>query len=125
MLIVDTLLSAIVGRGRRLHAELARGRSGHLAEELVRPLAQARLGGAVGNKRDVGLRVGSLSKVGERVLVEVVLRGGRKRGVDRRAKTVMECKGVGGIQSDGAGVRGELGLVDLNYPLDILLELVG
>lgn len=37
----------------------------------------------------------------------------------------MEGNGVSGIEGDGSGVRGDLGLVDLNYPLDILLELVG
>lgn len=37
----------------------------------------------------------------------------------------MEGNGVGGVEGDGSGVRSELGLVDRDYPADILLELVG
>lgn len=122
---VNALLATVVGGGRRLHAKLAGGGSGDVAEESVGPLAEARLGGAVGNNSDVGLRVGTLGELGKGVLIDVAVRGRRKRGVQGRAEAVVVGKAVGGVEGDGSGIPREPGLLDLDHPLDILLELMG
>ena len=120
-LLGDTLLTTVVLGGGR--GQLGRRRLGNGLEERFDPLGQPDLVGTVGDDGDVGLGVGSLGEGRNGVLVQVARDGSGGGRVEGGAETVVEGNGVGGIQSEGRGV--DLGLLEMNDPLDILVELEG
>lgn len=97
----DTLLTTIVlGLGR---LESLRGR-GDAGEELVDPLGQLALLGAVGDNGKVALAVGLRGKLGDGLGLEVLAIGGRGGGDERGAQATVEGETVNGVQSKLAGV---------------------
>lgn len=120
-LLGDTSLAAVVLGGRL--GNLGFGCRRHALEEGLNPPGQTRLTGTVSDNGDVGLGVGSLSKGGNGVLVEVRGDRGLGRRVEGCAKTAVESDGVGGIEGDSGSINA--GLLQVNDVLNLLVELVG
>lgn len=120
-----SLLTTKVLAGLGLEGLAASGGRGDVLEELANPLGEGVGSGTVGDDGDVGLGVDNVGEAGNVLLVQVLLVGSRRTGVEGGTETSVEGDGVGVIEGNGGGIGIEGGLLGVEDTLDILVELVG
>lgn len=119
------LLTTVVLGCLGVQLETAGRRGRDVPEEGLDPLGQAGLSGSVGNDGDVLLGVDGLGKGSDGVLGQVGAKRRRAGRVDGGTETLVEGNGVRGVEGLGQSVVFLLGLLQVQDPLDLLVELVG
>lgn len=120
-----SLLTTKVLAGLGLEGLAASGGRGDVLEELANPLGEGVGSGTVGDDGDVGLGVDNVGEAGNVLLVQVLLVGSRRAGVEGGTEASVEGDGMGVIEGNGGGIGVEGGLLGVEDTLDILVELVG
>ena len=121
----DTLLTTEVLAGLGVQRDGGTRGSGDVLEELLGPFRQGTRGGPISDQGDVGLSVDGTGVGGDGVFIGVGLIVRRGRRVLGGTEAPVECNRVGGVESEGRGIAGDPSLLQLDNPIDFLIELVG
>lgn len=119
-----SLLTTKVLGGLSLEGLSAASGSRNALEELVDPLGQGLRTGAIGDNSNVRLRVDDVGKASNVLLVDVLVEGGGRRGIQGGTETRVEGHGVSAVQSKAGNIGVNSSLLVGQDSFNLLVEFV-
>lgn len=120
-----SLLTTKVLGGLSLESLSAASGSRNALEELVDPLGQGLRASAIGDNGNVGLGVDDVGEAGNVLLVDVLVEGSGRGGIQGGTEARVEGHGVSVVQSKAGNIGVDGSLLVGQDSFNLLVELVG